>query len=83
MTPDLTGRRFGKMEIIGPAGPEHGPLPPTPTGWWVGRCQCGREMVAPAEGFLSRRITSCGRPSPEDTAAEAERLAARRPPLRI
>ena len=83
MTQDLSGRWFGKMEIIGRAGPEHGVLPPVAGGWWVGRCQCGREMVAPAEGFLSRRITSCGRPSPEDTAAEAERLAARRPLARI
>ena len=83
MTQDLTGRRFGKMEIVGPAGPEHGSLPPVAGGWWLGRCACGREVVSPAEGFLSRRITSCGRPTPEDRAAEAEQLAARRPPLRI
>jgi hypothetical protein len=80
---DLTGRVFGRMTVIGPAGPEHGLLPPTATGWWVGRCACTREVIAPGEGFLSRRITSCGRPGPEDIAAEEALLASRRPPPRI
>jgi hypothetical protein len=83
MTQDLTGRRFGKMEIIGPAGPEHGPLPSASTGWWLGRCACGHETVAPGEAYLSRRLESCGRPTAADKAAEAEWLAARRPPPRI
>lgn len=81
--PDLTGRTFGRMTVIGPAGPEHGPLLRVTGGWWLGRCQCGREVVAPAEGFMSRRITSCGRPGPEDRAAEEALLASRQPPPRI
>jgi len=83
VTPDLTGRRFGKLTITGPPGPENGPLPPVPSGWWAATCVCGYQLVAPAEAYLSRRLESCGRPTPEDRAAEAERLAARRPPVRI
>jgi hypothetical protein len=41
MTPDLTGRRFGKLEIVGPAGPESGPLPPG-GGWLVALGLCLR-----------------------------------------
>ena len=83
MMRDLTGLQVGRMTVVGPAGPEHGPLPPTPTGWWLGRCACGRETVAPGEGFTSRRITRCGRPTPEDTAEELALLAAFQPPPRI
>jgi hypothetical protein len=83
MTQDLTGRVFGRMTVVGPAGPEHGPLPPTPTGWWVGTCQCGRQTVAPGEAFLSRRLESCGRPDPTARLELAEQLAARQPPSRI
>jgi hypothetical protein len=80
---DLTGFQVGRMTVIGPAGPEHGPLPKVASGWWVGTCVCGREVVAPAEAFTSRRITSCGRPGPEDRAAEEGLLASRQPPPRI
>jgi len=83
MTPDLTGRTFGRMTVVGPAGQEHGPFPRVAGGWWLGRCVCGREVTAPAEAYLSRRLESCGRPTPEDRAQLQEELAARQPPPRI
>jgi hypothetical protein len=39
-------------------------------------------MIAPAEAFLTRRLESCGRPTPQDRAELQERLAATRPPAR-
>jgi hypothetical protein len=77
---DLTGRAFGRMTVVGPADQD---LPAVAGGWWLGRCACGRETVAPAEAYLSHRLESWGRPTPEDRAAEAERLAALLPPPRI
>ena len=65
MTTDLTGRTFGRMTIIRAAGED---LPAVAGGWWLARCACGREMIAPAEAYLSRRLTSCGRPTPQDRA---------------
>src|SRR4029450_13498807 len=58
---DLTGRTFGRLTIAGPGGAD---LPVVAGGWWLGRCVCGREVLAPAEAFLARRVTSCGRPTP-------------------
>jgi hypothetical protein len=80
MPADLTGRRFGKLEIIGPAGDDY---PQVISGWWLARCACGREMIAPAEAYLSRRLTSCGRPTPQDRAELAEQLGAMQLPPRL
>jgi hypothetical protein len=77
---DLTGRVFGKLTIVGPADQD---LPPVAGGWWLARCVCDHELVAPAEGFLARRIVSCGRPTPEQRAELEEQLAATRPPPRL
>jgi hypothetical protein len=82
MSPDLIGRAFGRMTVIGPASQDV-VLPWVAGGWWLGRCVCGREVIAPAEAFLSRRLTSCGRPTPEDRAAEEAKLAALLPPARL
>lgn len=82
MSPDLSGRTFGRMTVIGPASQDI-VLPQVAGGWWLGRCVCGREVIAPAEAFLSRRLTSCGRPTPEDRAAEEAQLAALLPPPRL
>ena len=79
MTPDLNGRRFGRMTVVGPAGED---LPAVSGGWWTAECVCGRQVTAPAEGFLAYRITSCGRPTPEQRVELEERLAATRPPPR-
>jgi hypothetical protein len=81
--PDLTGRTFGRLTVVGPPGPEHGPLPPVAGGWWLARCQCGRELVSPAEAYLARRVTSCGRPGPEARGELAGAIATRQPPPRI
>jgi hypothetical protein len=80
MIQDLTGRTFGKLEIIGPTGED---LPATRGGWWLARCVCGREMIAPAEAFLSRRLEGCGRPTAEDRAELEQQLASTRPPSRL
>jgi hypothetical protein len=82
MPTDLSGRVFGRMTVVGPAGDDL-VLPQVRDGWWLGRCVCGRETVAPAEAFLSWRITGCGRPTPEDRAELQEQLAATRPPPRL
>jgi hypothetical protein len=82
MTPDLTGRRVGRLTVQGPADPDAGPLPAVAGGWWTARCVCGREVTAPAEGFLAGRVTSCGRPTPEQRVELQERLAAYQPPPR-
>jgi hypothetical protein len=79
VTPDLTGRVYGRMTIVGPAGED---LPAISGGWWLGRCVCGREVISPAEAFLAYRVTSCGRPTPEQRAEVEERLAATHPPPR-
>jgi hypothetical protein len=79
VTPDLTGRQFGRLVVDGPAGED---LPVVSGGWWRARCVCGREVVAPAEAFLARRVTSCGRLTPEQRAERLEQLAAVRPPPR-
>ena len=82
MSADLTGRTFGRMTVIGPAS-EDLVLPQVTGGWWLGRCACSREVVAPAEAFLSRRLESCGRRTPEDRAAEEAQLAALLPRPRM
>lgn len=81
MTPDLTGRTFGRMTIVGPAGDDP-PLPQVAGGWWLARCACGREVVSPAEAFLAGRVTSCGRRTPEQRAELEETIAAYHPPPR-
>jgi hypothetical protein len=68
---DLTGETFGRITVVGPT--EGMP------GYWTARCGCGRELAAPREGFLSGRITSCGRPPAGTGVAQAAELAARAP----
>jgi hypothetical protein len=80
MMGDLTGRTFGRITVVGPAGQD---LPAVTGGWWLSRCACGRELLAPAEAYLSRRLESCGRPTPEDRAELEKQLAATRPPPRL
>jgi hypothetical protein len=77
---DLTGRQFGKLTVTGPA--DQG-LPQVAGGWWQVRCTCGREMIAPAEAYLARRLESCGRPTPEQCAELEQTLAAMRPRPRL
>jgi hypothetical protein len=79
VTPDLTGRTFGRMTVVGLAGED---LPSVAGGWWLARCACGREVVSPAEAFLAGRVTSCGRRTPEQREQLAEQIAAYNPPPR-
>jgi hypothetical protein len=79
VTADLTGRTFGRLTIIGPGDAD---LPAVAGGWWLGRCVCGRELLAPAEAYLAGRLASCGRPTPDQRVELAERLAAVHPPPR-
>jgi hypothetical protein len=81
VTTDLTGRTFGRMTIVGPAGDDP-PLPQVAGGWWTAECVCGRQVISPAEAFLAYRVTSCGRPTPEQRAELQETLAAYSPPPR-
>lgn len=79
MAPDLTGRQYGRLTVTGPAGQD---LPAVAGGWWLARCVCGHELVAPAEAYQTGRLTSCGRPTPQERADHDQQLAAMRPPPR-
>jgi hypothetical protein len=79
MTGDLTGRTFGRLTIVGPSALD---LPAVAGGWWLGRCVCGHELVAPADAYLAGRLASCGRPAPEQRAQLADQFAATHPPPR-
>ena len=82
MTTDLMGRVFGKLTVVGPAS-NTPPLPQVTGGWWTAECVCGRQVTAPAEGYLTGRITGCGRPGPEQRAQLEETIAAYSPPPRL
>lgn len=51
---DLTGDRYGKLEVMGPA-PDVGGRPV-----WRCRCDCGNEVVVRANNLRSGRTRSCG-----------------------
>lgn len=80
MTADLTGRVYGRLEVLGPDA-SIGLI--APGGWWRCRCACGAELVTPGEGLTSGRVASCGRPSAGTGAAQAAMLANLRPPPRL
>ena len=50
---DMTGRRFGKLQVIGRA-PKAGP-----DARWSCKCDCGRKIVVRRYNLLSGQI-SCG-----------------------
>ena len=51
---DLTGMRFGKLTVLGPARDGTGRVA------WRCRCDCGNETVALGSNLLSGRTGSCG-----------------------
>ena len=51
---DLTGQRFGKLTVLGPAENIG-----TRTAWLC-RCDCGQEAVVPTRRLRDGRRTSCG-----------------------
>ena len=52
----LTGKRYGKLTIIGEKGENIG----TGHRAWLCRCDCGNERMIEAYKFLRGRIKSCG-----------------------
>ena len=59
---DLTGHRYGKLTVIGPAeniGPRTA---------WLCRCDCGRETVVRSNRLRSGHTTSCGCVAPASGA---------------
>jgi hypothetical protein len=51
---DPTGQTFGRLTVLGPAG---GPWP-EPGGWWRATCDCGRQVLAPAQAIRRGRPCS-------------------------
>ena len=51
---DLTGRRFGRLTVLGYAGKRHGVI------MWACRCDCGRRGVHAGKYMVSGRERSCG-----------------------
>lgn len=51
---DLTGHRYGRLLVLGPADPEG------PGRWWSCRCDCGRAVVKPTRSLRSGWAKSCG-----------------------
>lgn len=51
---DLTGQRFGKLEVLGPAGSRSGRTA------WRCRCDCGEETVVLGLNLRSGNTKSCG-----------------------
>lgn len=55
---DLTGRRFGKLEVLGLAGKKGRVL------MWRVRCDCGKEAEKPGHGMVRGDVQSCGHRCP-------------------
>lgn len=51
---DLTGRVFGKLTVLGPAGTVKG------NSMWRCRCECGKETVVRGSGLRTGNTRSCG-----------------------
>lgn len=65
---DLTGERFGKLNVEGPADP--GPL--SGSTLWRCRCDCGNEKEYTTTILLSGRVCSCGCYQEEQKRQRAE-----------
>jgi hypothetical protein len=66
---DLTGQRFGKLEVLGRVYVRG--LPPTPGGWWRCHCDCGREVVTAGENVPRGRPCSQCQDVEQALAAQA------------
>lgn len=53
---DLTGRRYGRLTVIGEAAK----LPGNSNRRWLCRCECGKEAVVFGANLQSGHTTSCG-----------------------
>jgi hypothetical protein len=64
---DLTGRRFGRLTALRPAGRRHGRV------MWLCRCACGRTHEVEARNLRDGNTRSCGRLRRETTPLNAGR----------
>ncbi len=55
---DLTGNRYGRLTVIGYAGPRA--YKKTTAATWLVRCDCGNERVHTTSNIKYGHITSCG-----------------------
>ena len=56
---DMTGQRFGRLLVLGPADLPASRLNGQRLGWRC-RCDCGAEIVAARKDLLSGKLLSCG-----------------------
>jgi hypothetical protein len=56
---DLTGQRFGKVEVTGRGAPRYSPSG-KPKVMWDYRCDCGNHGTAFSANLRSRMVKSCG-----------------------
>jgi hypothetical protein len=52
---DLTGKRFGRLIVIGPSEPRRGKRPD-----WLCRCDCGKTVTVLGVDLLQGSALSCG-----------------------
>ena len=56
---NMTGQRFGRLTVVGPAELEKPRANGQRLGWRC-RCDCGRELVAARKDLMSGKLLSCG-----------------------
>lgn len=60
MLNDLTGRRFGRLRVIGRAGTWVSPDGDNTTPTWHCICDCGNEVIVIGRNMKAGRTKSCG-----------------------
>lgn len=51
---DLTGKKFGKLEVLSIAGRKNGRI------YWTCQCDCGKQKMVLGQSLTSGRVVSCG-----------------------
>ena len=64
----MTGQRFGRLTILGPAELDKAKANGQRLGWRC-RCECGREIVTTRKELMSGKVLSCGCLLAESSAA--------------
>ena len=59
-TVDLTGRRFGKLQVVEKLPVKHTYPSGQKTGKWRCKCDCGKEIVTISAALLKGTTKSCG-----------------------
>lgn len=65
---DMTGQRFGRLTVLGPAELDRAKANGQRLGWRC-RCDCGREIVTTRKELMSGKVLSCGCLLAESSAA--------------